>query len=408
MWRRYGDAAYGLLVLTVFTVEVVTLGVLTVLFSMGLLGRAPGAVLGEALIGAVGLTGLAVLALTLYVLAYHGLTRSRERHQASQLEAWTEVWVRALYRTGPLPPMPLPRPGLRAGLEMRELLGGEDGRAFAGLLERAGVGDDLLASLRSRGRVRRLEALDGLGWARFPSAFNPLLDHVRTAPSEVERLMASRAAARTLAEFPAGPERESGAAAFAGTLARSGLPAGAAGEMLLLLDKAAPPVLERPLAIPELPVPLLRAGVDAIGRLGLVDLSGVPAGVAAHPDPEVRASALRAMGRIGTLPGDAGESVVRSLHDDIEFVRVQATRAAGLLPRRTALPALWNGLGDPSWWVRRASAESLHRLGEPGALTLRQAAARHPDRFARDMAAQVLRDAAASTGAAGGPEEGVA
>ena len=82
-----------------------------------------------------------------------------------------------------------------------------------------------------------------------------------------------------------------------------------------------------------------------------------------------------------------------ALNDDTEFVRVQAARAAAYLPPEVAVPVLQGSMGDSSWWVRRASAESLLKLGPKGIGTLWAAANKHPDVFAGDMAAQVLLDA---------------
>jgi HEAT repeat protein len=84
--------------------------------------------------------------------------------------------------------------------------------------------------------------------------------------------------------------------------------------------------------------------------------------------------------------------VLSALEDRVEFVRIHAAAAARLLPREQAFPVLWERLGDPSWWVRRAASEALARLGRAGLAELGRAAASHPDRFGRDMAAQSLRD----------------
>lgn len=111
------------------------------------------------------------------------------------------------------------------------------------------------------------------------------------------------------------------------------------------------------------------------------------------PDAEVRAAALRALARLGYVPQEAEAGVVAALADEVEFVRIHGTRAAPLLPEGAALPALREAAGDPSWWVRRAAAESLAAMREPGVAELRKVAAEHADRYAREMAEQVLRDA---------------
>lgn len=51
--------------------------------------------------------------------------------------------------------------------------------------------------------------------------------------------------------------------------------------------------------------------------------------------------------------------------------------------------ALWSRLGDLSFYVRRAAAEAF-KAYDPALLA--EAAQRHPDRYARAMAQQVLRE----------------
>lgn len=392
MWRRYGDASYGMLVLAVVTAEVVALGALTFAFSLGLVSAVPGWVPMAALVGTLALTGLALVALTAFVIMYHWASLARDRRHQAQVQTWTQVWVQALYAAAPPPAPPLCREAREAALRLRELLRGDEGRSLSRLLEGAGLADDLVRQLSSRRRIARLEALEDLARARLERAMGALLQAMRSRRPGT-RLMAARAAARTLAVWQPGPERARAAAALAGALVAARLPAGAVGETFLLLEDAAPPVIERLLAAPALPVPLARASVDAIGWLHLADLQQRVADMLRHPSPEVRAAALRALTRISSLPPESRGAVRRALDDETEFVRIHATRAATLLPRRDALGELWHKLGDPSWWVRRAAAESLLLLGPPGRRVLVRAAAAHSDRFARDMAAQALRDA---------------
>jgi HEAT repeat protein len=112
----------------------------------------------------------------------------------------------------------------------------------------------------------------------------------------------------------------------------------------------------------------------------------------ADPDDEVRATALRAVGRLGFLPESSHGIVVTALTDDVDFIRIHATAAARFLPRPQALALLSERLGDRSWWVRRAAADTLVILGPAGLAALGRAARGHPDRFARDIAEQALRD----------------
>jgi HEAT repeat protein len=84
--------------------------------------------------------------------------------------------------------------------------------------------------------------------------------------------------------------------------------------------------------------------------------------------------------------------VLEACRDEIDYVRIHAVAAARLLPRDRAAVVLWEGLGDRSWWVRRSAADAMAELGPPGLGELGRAAVEHPDRYARDIAAQTLRD----------------
>jgi HEAT repeat protein len=391
MWRRYGDVPYTLLVFAVFALEVVSLGLVIWGFSRNLFGSVPYTEIQGFLVGGVAVTAVALALLTAYVLAYHGMSRSRERRSQELGKKWTERWIRALEGEGPFPQPPLTKEAQDAALALRELKGGEEGALLASRLEEAGVVEALVRRLESHRRTVRLEALEGLARARLPNAFDAVNRHVYHAQALI-RLMAARAGARTLAAWT-GPGRSDAAAAFAESLGAIDLPAGAVAELLILLEDAASLVIARLMANPKLPAPLARACLDAIGRLGLSPLAYEAGLRITHGDAEVRAAALRAMGRLSRVPMRARDAVIIALVDDTEFVRIQAARAAAFVPEHSALTALYEALGDSSWWVRRASAESLVARDAWGIDALRKAAASHPDRYARDMAAQVLLDA---------------
>jgi HEAT repeat protein len=239
-------------------------------------------------------------------------------------------------------------------------------------------------------------------------------------PQITVRLMALRGLARTIARMPTPTDKHRSAMELCDRLRVADLPGGAIEECFLLLEDTAPMVLRNLLERPEIssfgveewavdtrgirrrgkapdfrtrgPGSLLRAALDATGRLKLLDLGDRVAEFMAYREPEVRAAAIRALGRLGYLPEHAEAGLVAALHDDVEFVRVQAAHAAVLLSPETAAPALWKLLGDQSWWVRRAAGESLARIAETGLRELGRAAHSHPDRYARQMAVQILLD----------------
>jgi HEAT repeat protein len=136
----------------------------------------------------------------------------------------------------------------------------------------------------------------------------------------------------------------------------------------------------------------LCAALDAVARLQLLVFGEESARFLDHPDPEVRAAALRAVAKVGLLPSSAYQAVLEACRDEVDFVRIHAVAAARLLPHDRATAALWDGLGDRSWWVRRSAADAMAALGPAGLGELGHAATAHPDRYARDIAAQTLRD----------------
>jgi HEAT repeat protein len=220
--------------------------------------------------------------------------------------------------------------------------------------------------------------------------------------------MAVRAAAGTLATMTPEPGTDGPAGRFIKALKGTDLQSGVAQESLLLLETRAGAVLRDLLAEPDLGDRLRWVALETTGRLGLADMAGEVAGSTSHPDPELRAAAFRALHRLGSVPEQAHASLLEALRDEVDFVRVQAAHAAAFLPAEVALPALEPGLGDESWWVRRAAAASMARLGVDGVAAVRRAAETHPDQAAREMAVQILLEAGVLDPAAARLVKGVA
>jgi HEAT repeat protein len=101
----------------------------------------------------------------------------------------------------------------------------------------------------------------------------------------------------------------------------------------------------------------------------------------------VRARAATLAGAIG------GEELVATLEgllaDPDAVVRASAAAAVGRLGHWPATARLARMLRDPAWVVRSQSALAMRRLGSPGLLLLRRALD-DQDRFAADIARQVL------------------
>lgn len=113
-----------------------------------------------------------------------------------------------------------------------------------------------------------------------------------------------------------------------------------------------------------------------------------------HADAQVRAAALRALGRIG-IDDRTYYHVLRSLSDDDPAVRAAAAWALGRSGRPDAAAYLAARLSD-EWSVAAESARALRHLGDDGRRALETAAAADGSELAR----QVLWEAAAAgTGA---------
>src|SRR5438128_6180338 len=225
MWRRHGDAAYTLLVLGIFTIEALALGVLVWTFALRAGGLRSGSSLNDVLIGAVVTTALGLLGITVYILGYHALSALRERRRDELLGKWTERWIAVVIFLADCPKPPLRPEAEDAALELRAILKGEDGLALSALLEVFGVDRRLTRKMGSRRLALRLEALEELAKGRFRGAFYSLIPLLADG-EPVVRLMSGRALARTLAEWPSGPERDRATAAFSDAIEAAALPAG--------------------------------------------------------------------------------------------------------------------------------------------------------------------------------------
>jgi len=106
------------------------------------------------------------------------------------------------------------------------------------------------------------------------------------------------------------------------------------------------------------------------------------------PDLDARVVAARALGRLEAT--DQADVLLGALEDEAWQVRAQAARALGRAHVVWAAPALAERLTDRSWWVRRHSAYALGVLGDEGIAALRRTVATSPDRYARDIALEVL------------------
>lgn len=418
MWRRFGDDLLAIIFVLLFSLLAFAVAALIGAVVLDLIDELALGRLGALVAGGAAITGLALLLVAANVLGYRVISTRLERGRGRRLEMWTERWVGVVVQGEPPPPGPLPMEAQEALLDLREPLVGAEGERVEGLVRRFGIGEELVRRSRDRtrrgparllGRRRhrlayRLAALEALAKVRLSQSVDPLLRLLDDKEPAV-RVMALRSLARTMAGMPDGQAQKE-VTRFAEVICTADLPSGAIEECLLLLEGMAVPVLRHLLGAaspmgrngagpderPALEDARLARAMDAIGRLKVLELEREVAPFCAHPNPEVRAAALRALSSIGVLPPGAEHGVSAALMDPVEFVRVQAARTATLLPRTVAQRAMWDLLGDESWWVRRAAAHSMLGLGTDGPDELERAGRSHPDPYARHMAVQVLLD----------------
>ena len=153
-----------------------------------------------------------------------------------------------------------------------------------------------------------------------------------------------------------------------------------------------------PIEIAELIAPLVHDrdpvtrfwGATLLARYGR--RPGVPAALAAlrrDPDANVRKAAIESLGHAG---GPAAVDAARELlGDPAWFVRAHAARALGDLGRADLAAEVAPLLADGQWWVRAAAKDALLAMG-PGVASVVAAHLDHPDRFARNGAAEVLQN----------------
>ena len=196
-------------------------------------------------------------------------------------------------------------------LSLLEVVKGEEGDRLKEALASHGVDSWFLRRARSGHLTAKLDAIENLGKARLPQAFDELLGLFHHAKPVVRR-MSARAAGVTLAVMPPEDGPDSPQARFIRAIKHADLQPGVIQESLLLLETRAGPILKSLLADPDLPDTLRWVALETIGRLGLADMAEQVAVSSDHPDPELRAATFRCLRRLGIGPrGGRGDPAGR-------------------------------------------------------------------------------------------------
>lgn len=240
---------------------------------------------------------------------------------------------------------------------------GEAANLLAEVLQRRGAVDRMLRRTHSSWSHRRAAAAERLGLIASPQAEQRLAVLVTGDHSLEVRIVATRALGK------------SGSAVAAVTLlhslSRAGpVPEGVLASALLELGPEAVPALREALAGKRAGGRRQRA--MAANVLGLLDempsWQGLVANVASG-DLEVRASAVRALGRLG-MPQAAGAIAECLRPGEDPALRAAAARALGRIGDPRTAPALAACLDDPHYWVAHNAAGALAALGGAGVAEL--------------------------------------
>jgi HEAT repeat protein len=106
-------------------------------------------------------------------------------------------------------------------------------------------------------------------------------------------------------------------------------------------------------------------------------------------DPEVRARAAKALGKVVYV--GAVVPLAEALSDGTWFVRLQAARALGAIAHPRAIAPLVSALTDEYWQVRAAAADALRRLGDLAVPALTHCLFTSRDRYAKEQIVEELQ-----------------
>ncbi|MBI4375632.1 MAG: HEAT repeat domain-containing protein [Elusimicrobia bacterium] len=270
-------------------------------------------------------------------------------------------------------------------LRLAEGLSGHGRERIYALFESAGFADDEIGRLGSWRWWVRAQAAQRLGIMMCSKAAPELVLALDDRSIEV-RLMAAWALGR-FGDWPA-------LFRIVEALARySKLATLRVTEIIMQIGAAAGPMVELLLKHADEDVRLL--AVRLAGLIKDEKAAGQLREFVKDPSVDIRVASCEALGALGGARG--ASSLVEALSDAAWPVRAKAALMLGRLALPQTAEALRTTLSDPAWWVRLNSGRALSRMGQAGREIL-QSALSHPDRFARDMAAQWLDESEPALG----------
>jgi HEAT repeat protein len=246
-------------------------------------------------------------------------------------------------------------------------------------VHRAGLLEPELARLRHHSPIRRAQACHTFGRLGQAGAVSPLVERLQDRSLIVRRqAIGALADLRAVDAYAAVTQAIEDAGEWGNLLlvmALIRMGPGSAPQVADLLRRSRSPAMTKAL-------------LQVTGQLGLTPDPGAVRALAAHPDPEIRAEAVRTLGNIA--PEAESVTVCLAAMDDPEWPpRALAAWSLGRLGDDRAIPRLEQAMGDTAYWVRHHVADAFGGLGAPGEAALRRGLD-HANPFVRDMAAQAL------------------
>ena len=264
-------------------------------------------------------------------------------------------------------------------VDMLEVIGGENREVLRVIFDRA-LRERCVRDLGSLFAARRLKAIRLAGLLSSAPEKTLLVELLRDKP--IVRL----AAVNSLVRFQ---DRESLALVFKAFEQESCPNVHTYTNILFGAGERTEPFIRDCLAHPP-SVEKLRLLINLAAAIPLPSLFREIAGLAGHPEMEVRIAAAKALSRF-RLPDSLG--ILSALAEDPAWqVQAQALKGLGRLKNPEALSLLSRGLHSPNWHVRNNARQGLLDLGPAGLERLRAVSLDRTDRFASDMAAMGLED----------------